>query len=256
MAICCDCILLTFYLFSTSLSQKVASRSEVDTVKLMMERNFTTTSDVEELSERFANDIHLRSMRGSHRKSSAVPTSGFTTTSVPKKAKPTSVSTAFHTPGVTTTFRTPGVTTAFRSPTFGSRMSRSKEANPKVDTRSESPVGYSAQYVPVKAEGNCLPLSIAYYVYESTDDNKGDQVRKEVVKFIRKHISFYSQKFGWRVKKLEKKLNDWDQPGVWLGEEFLHAAATLYDTQFTVFGHCQDKRHIPSYYNSQHEGSK
>ena len=213
----------------------------------MMERNFATTSDVEDLSERFANDMHL-SVHGSRRKSSATPVSSFATPYFQKKANPISVTTAF---------RTPGVTSANRSPNFGSRMStRSRKASPRLDTRSETPDKFRADFVHVKGEGNCLPLSIAYYVYHSTADDKGDQVRKEVVAFIRKHIAFYSNKFGLRVMKLEKTLKKWEKPGVWLGEEFILAAATRYDTQFTVFGHHEGKAHLPSYYNSQREGSE
>lgn len=214
----------------------------------MMERNFTTTTDVEDLSDRFANNMHL-SVHGSRRKGSATPASSFATPYVPKKANPISVTTAF---------RTPGVTSTNRSPTFGSRMStRSRKASPRLDTRSvETPDKFRCNIVHVKGEGNCLPLSIAYYVYRSTADDKGDQVRKEVVAFIRKHIAFYSKKFGLRVNKLEKKLNKWEKPGVWLGEEFIFAAATRYDTQFTVFGHHEDNAHLPSYYNSQREESE
>lgn len=213
----------------------------------MMERNFTSTSNVEDLSERFASDMHL-SGRGSHRKSIATPVSSFVTPYIPKKANPISITTAF---------RTPGAPSANHSPTFGSRMStRSRKASPRLDTRSESPDHFGFRLVRVKGEGNCLPLSIAYYVYRSTADDKGDQVRKEVVAFIRKHIAFYSVKFGVRVKKLEKELNKWEKPGAWLGEEFILAAATRYNTQFTVFGHHEGNAHLPSYYNSQREGSE
>lgn len=185
--------------------------------------------DVDELSHKFANEIHFRS-RGAHR----------------------NISTPTHAPS------SPMAKTITRTPTFSFRSKRTKTPAPNPYTTTPKPgdVNLRMKGFVVKGEGNCLPLSIAHHVYNSTDDKTGHRVRQEVVEFIRENINFYLKRFGYNKNELKALLKKWAEPNYWLGESFISAAADCYDTQFTVYGHNEVKPSEPGYYNSNLKGTK
>jgi len=105
------------------------------------------------------------------------------------------------------------------------------------ENRSKLPSQLSKyNMIEVESDGNCLPLTIAYHIYSSTTSHAGTRVREEVTEYMMENFDLYGNTLARSVDELRKNAS----AGKWLGEEFIQAAASLYNTQFTVYGHDED----------------
>ena len=89
----------------------------------------------------------------------------------------------------------------------------------------------------IEVDGD-LARAIGYHVYDSTDEEVGIQVREEVVTHVKQNFDYYMSKFEVEDSaKLQRLLHRWYSPERQKGDsEFITAAASAYNTQFTVFG--------------------
>jgi hypothetical protein len=100
------------------------------------------------------------------------------------------------------------------------------------ENRSQLPPHLSAYtMIEVEGQGDCLPLSVAFHIYSSISADAGRRVRSEVTKFMLDNF----QEFGNTLARDRDELIENARSGRWLGEEFLTAAAALYNVQFTVY---------------------
>ena len=180
----------------------------------------TSNMDIDDLTSRFS-----RTMAGTHRAS--MPHS-FNVTGRSKNNAPVS---------------TPAVSTRSRSRTL-----------PKTPPMR---AGEESLFIKkIEADGD-LARAIGYHVYNSTDEDVGIQVREEVVTHVKQNFDYYLSKFDVQDSdKLLHLLRRWKSPERQKGDdEFITAAATAYNTQFTVFGF-NEKVATPVYFCSEADDRK
>ena len=105
--------------------------------------------------------------------------------------------------------------------------------------RSYNEIDASSKFkiIQIKGDGNCFFRCIAYYIYN--DENKYEEVRKNICYFMKANISKYSDEiqsyYNGNINTIEKNFHNMITNGTYAEGPEIHAASENYQIIFKIF---------------------